>query len=143
MKPLTRLALLGVLAGCAHSTQTVPMVQAPLLENENARGVMSGALLADAAGKDGDTLYMVGATVVADGLPVRLPPRFAGVRRGGTASVTGVTLEITPYLAWGEMEYHWAPAAGGTPAYGRATFVMERAGGSWRIKHLHTSSLRR
>lgn len=143
MRRPARLALLVALAGCARSAEPVPMVQAPLLENENVRKVMTAALLADATGKDADTLYMVGATVVADGLPVRMPPRFAGVRRGGTAGVTGATLEITPYLAWGVMEYQWAPVAGGAPAYGRATFVMERAGGSWRIKHLHTSALRR
>jgi hypothetical protein len=137
------LALLLALAGCARAAQPVPVVQAPLLENENVRKVMTAALLADAAGREVDTLYMIGATVVADGLPIRLPPRFAGVRRGGTASVTGATLEITPYLAWGEMEYQWVPAAGAAPAYGRATFVMERAGGNWRIKHLHTSTLRR
>lgn len=134
--------LLG-LAGCARRTETAPVVQAPLLENENVRGVMSAALLADAQGRDVDTLYLVGASVVADGLPVRMPPRFAGVRKGGTASVTGATLEITPYLAWGVMEYRWTPAAGGASGYGRATFVMERAGGSWRIKHLHSSALRR
>jgi hypothetical protein len=137
------LALLVAVAGCARAAAPVPTVQAPLLENENVRRVVTAALLADAAGRDVDTLYMVGATVVADGLPVRMPPRFAGVRRGGTASATGATLEITPYLAWGVMEYQWAPAAGGAPAYGRATFVLERAGGSWRIKHLHTSALRR
>ena len=142
MRPFMRWALLIAAAGCAGPRETAPTVQASLLENENVRGVMSTALLADAAGKDPDTLYLVGASVVADGVPVRMPPRFAGVRRGGTASVTGATLEITPYLAWGLMEYRWAPAAGGTPAYGRATFVLERAGGSWRIKHLHTSSLR-
>lgn len=133
--------LLAVLAACARPTETAPVVQAPLLENENVRGVMSAALLADARGQDVDTLYLVGASVVANGLPVRLPPRFAGVRRGGTASVTGATLEITPYLAWAIMEYRWTPAAGGTSAYGRATFVLERAGGSWRIKHLHSSAL--
>lgn len=143
MKRVTPWALLVALAGCARPTETAPTVQAPLLENENVRGVMSAALMADAAGKDVDTLYLVGASIVADGLPVRMPPRFAAVRRGGTASVTGATLEITPYLAWGLMEYRWTPAAGGTPAYGRATFVLERAGGSWRIKHLHTSALRR
>ena len=142
MKPVIRWALLVAAAGCARPTGTTPTVQAPLLENEKVRAVMSAALLADAAGKDPDTLYLVGASVVADGVPVRLPPRFAGVRRGGTASVTGATLEITPYLAWGLMEYRWAPAAGGTSAYGRATFVLERAGGSWRIKHLHSSALR-
>ncbi len=135
-------ASLVVLVGCARPTETAPVVQAPLLENANLRAVMNAALLADARGQEGDTLYLVGASVVADGVPVRTAPRFAGVRRGGTASVTGATLEITPYLAWGMMEYRWTPGAGGAAAYGRATFVMERVGGSWRIKHLHSSALR-
>ncbi len=142
MNRLLLLALVAAAGGCARQAEPVPIVQAPLLENERVRAVMSGALLADAAGQEADSLYLVGATVVADGVPVRLPPRFAGVRRGGTAAVTGATLEITPYLAWGVLEYRWTPGAGGQPAYGRATFVLERAGGSWRIKHLHTSALR-
>ena len=142
MRRVTLWALLAALTACARPQETAPVIQAPLLENQNVRAVMSAALLADAAGKDVDTLYLVGVAIVADGLPVRIPPRFAGVQRGGSATVTAATLEITPYLAWGIMEYRWTPGAGGATAYGRATFVLERAGGSWRIKHLHSSSLR-
>ncbi len=138
------LALLLALAaaGCARNPQPLPMVEAPLLENESVRAVMTAALMADAAGQDADSLYLVGATIVANGLSVRLPPRFAGVGGGGTVAVTGTMMEITPYLAWGVLEYRWTPGPGGQPAYGRATFVLERAGGSWRVKHLHTSALR-
>ncbi len=143
MNRLVPLALVFVVGGCARHAEPIPLVESPILENENVRNVMSAALLADAAGQGADSLYLVGATIVADGVPVRLPPRFAGVKRGGTAAVTGTTLEITPYLAWGLLEYRWTPGAGGQPAFGRGTFVLERTGGSWRIKHLHTSSLRR
>ena len=54
-------------------------------------------------------------------------------------------MEVTPYLAWGVLDYQWMPGAGagahGRRAFGRATFVLERSGGSWRIKHLHSSAL--
>lgn len=142
MNRLAPLALILAAAGCARNPRPLPMVESPILENESVRAVMTAALLADAAGRDADSLYLVGATIVADGLPVRLPPRFAGVRGGGTATVSGTMMEITPYLAWGVLEYRWTPGAAGQPAYGRATFVLERAGGRWRIKHLHTSALR-
>ena len=142
---MTRLLGLGLLLGflaCARNPQPV-MVASGVLESQQVRAVMDAALRAAATGRPADTLYMVGATIVADGVSGSAPVRFAGVRPGGTTTTAGATIEITPYFAWGTMEYQWVPAAGGQPAYGRATFVLEQVGGSWRIKHVHTSSLRR
>ncbi len=139
-RPAVLCAMLAL--GCAQRSAPVPIVEAPMLEDANVRAVMQSAVRADAAGQAADTLYLVGAVTVANGVPVMLPPRFAGVRAGGTATVTSTTLEITPYFAWGALEYRWTARTGGQAVYGRATFVLERAGGSWRIKHLHTSSLR-
>ncbi len=130
-----------LLAACARGPAPLPLVPSTVLENEQVRRTMTTAIEADAAGTPADSLYMIGAILIADGLPVSTPPRFAGVRPGGRVSVTGTTLEVTPYLAWGVLDYQWTPAAGGRSAYGRATFVLERAGGSWRIKHLHSSAL--
>jgi SnoaL-like domain len=134
------LALLA--AACAHGgAAPMPLVPSTLLENEQVRRTMTAALEADAAGTPADSLYLIGAIVIADGLPVTAAPRFAGVQPGGAASVTGTTLEVTPYLAWGVLDYQWTPSGRGRSACGRATFVLERAGGSWRIKHLHSSAL--
>jgi hypothetical protein len=113
-----------------------------VLENEQVRHTMTAALEADASGAPADSLYIIGAIVVADGLPVSMPPRFAGIRAGGAVSVSGATVEVTPYLAWGVLDYGWTPNEGGASTFGQATFVLEQAGGSWRIKHLHSSAVR-
>lgn len=135
------LAYLLALGACARNPEPV-MVASAVLENQQVRAVMDAALRAAATGQPADSLYLVGATIVADGVSGSAPVRFAGVRPGGVATASGMTIEITPYFAWGVMEYRWLAGGGGQPAYGRATFVLERVGGSWRIKHLHTSSLR-
>ena len=134
------LGFLLALGACARNPQPV-MVASAVLEHQQVRAVMDAALRAAATGQPSDTLYMVGATIVADGVAGSVPVRFAGVRPGGTATASGATVEVTPYFAWGVMEYRWLPTTGGQPAYGRATFVLEQVGGSWRIKHVHTSSL--
>lgn len=136
------LGLLLALAACARNPEPMMVASASMLEREQVRGVMDAALRAASAGQAADSLYLVGATVVTDGVPGPTPARFAGVRTGGVATPSASTIEITPYFAWGVLEYRWMPTTGGPPAYGRATFVLERVGGSWRIKHVHTSSLR-
>jgi len=133
--------LLLALGACARNPEPV-MVASAVLENQQVRAVMDAALRAATTGQPVDSLYLVGATIVADGVSGSAPARFAGVRPGGAVTASGATIEVTPYFAWGVMEYRWLAATGGQPAYGRATFVLERVGGSWRIKHVHTSSLR-
>ena len=142
MNRATALLLAG-LSACARHPEPITVASASMLEREQVRGVMDAALRADAAGQRADTLYLVGATVVVDGVPGNAPARFAGVGAGGTATPSAATVEITPYFAWGVLEYRWIPARSGQPTAGRATFVLERVGGSWRIKHVHTSSVRR
>lgn len=139
-RPLS-VGLLLALGACARNPDPA-MVASAVLENAQVRAVMDAALRAAAAGQPADSLYLVGATIVADGVPGSAPARLAGVRPGGAATTTGATIEITPFFAWGVLEYRWMAGTGGQPTYGRATFVLERVGGSWRIKHLHTSSLR-
>jgi hypothetical protein len=110
-------------------------------EQQTVRDVITGALAADAAREDADSLYLIGAIVVADGRSRSGAPRFAGVRTGGRATITGSALEITPYLAWASVDYRWTAGEGGTVVVGRATFVLERMGGTWRIKHAHSSAV--
>lgn len=140
-RPLS-LGLLLACWACARNPEPITVASASMLERDQVRGVMDAALRASAAGQPADSLYLVGATVVADGVSGPAPARFAGVGAFGVATLSAATIEITPYFAWGILEYRWMPTTGGQPAYGRATFVLERVGGSWRIKHLHTSSLR-
>ena len=142
MRPVrsAAVALLG-LVGCARGPAPTPVLPSTVLENEQVRRTMSAALDADAAGTPADSLYLIGAIVIANGLPVSTSPRFASVRPGGGVSLSGATVEVTAYLAWGVLDYQWTPRTRGTPVYGRATFVLERAGGSWRIKHLHSSAV--
>jgi hypothetical protein len=130
------------LVACARHPEPITLASASMLERDQVRGVMDAALRASAAGQPADSLYLIGATVVVDGVPGTAPARFAGVGAPGVATPSASTIEITPYFAWGVLEYRWMPATGGPPTYGRATFVLERVGGSWRIKHVHTSSLR-
>ncbi len=141
-RALSAWLLAAASAACARHPSPEPLVAASLLENQAVRAVMVQSLKADAVGQPADSLYVVGARTVADGLPTTRPPRFAGVAAGGTPTVTSATIEITPLFAWGVLEYRWTSSGGDQVVFGRATFVLERVGGSWRIKHVHSSSLR-
>lgn len=129
------------LAACASTGGGLPAVPAPVLEDEQVRAVVQEALRADASSLYADTLYAIGAAVVADGLPRNAPPRFAGIRPGGSVLVSNIALEITTFLAWATAEYRWLRPDGDLGALGRATFVLERLGGQWRIKHVHSSAI--
>jgi hypothetical protein len=111
------------------------------VEQQAVRDVVTGALTADAAQINADSLYIIGAMVIADGRNRLGAPRFAGVRAGGRMTVTGSALELTPYLAWASVDYRWVGPDGRATAVGRATFVLERLGGAWRIKHAHSSAV--
>lgn len=142
LAPIVGTALAAAAVACAGNPAPEPLVASSLLENQAVRAVMVQSLTADAAGLPADSLYVVGARTVADGLLTTRPPRFAGVGAGGTPAVTSATIEITPLFAWGVLEYRWSSAGGGQAVFGRATFVLERVGGNWRIKHVHSSSVR-
>lgn len=131
----------GLVVACARGPITQPVAPTPV-EQPAVRQTITTALTADAAMDDADSLYIIGAIVVADGRTRQGAPRFAGVRAGGRTTVTGVALEITPYLAWASVDYRWSSRDGAIVVVGRATFVLERFGGAWRIKHAHSSSVR-
>ncbi len=139
---LTVLLLAAVLGACASGGGAMPAVPAPVLEEEPVRAVLRAAFQADAGSGYADTLYAIGASVVADGMPRNAPPRFAGIGTGGSLLVSNIAFEITPFLAWATAEYRWLGPDGSLGALGRATFVLERLGGQWRIKHAHSSAIR-
>lgn len=135
------ICLLGVTAACARGPAVQPL-PSTAFEQPAIRQAITAALEADAAMNDADSLYVIGATVIADGWPRQRAPRYAGVQTGGQTAVTASALEITAFLAWGTVDYRWTARSGGGVALGRATFVLERMGGTWRIKHAHSSSVR-
>jgi hypothetical protein len=127
-------------SGCAAAAP-VPTLEPTSLEIGAVRQVIAGALSADAAMQDADSLYLVGASVIADGQTRIGPPRFAGIRSRGRASISASAIEITGLLAWASVEYRWVGDTGSS-ATGRATLILERLGGAWRIKHAHSSTTR-
>ncbi len=140
-RPLPELLAVLTLTSCSPGRGALPAVPAPVLEHEEVRAVVQGALQADAASGYADTLYAIGALVIANGLPRNAPPPFAGIHTGGSLLVSNIALEITPFLAWATAEYRWLRPDGNLGALGRATFVLERLGGRWRIKHAHSSAI--
>ncbi|HWP37556.1 MAG TPA: nuclear transport factor 2 family protein [Gemmatimonadales bacterium] len=126
--------------GCTRAAP-VPATGPTTLETGAVRDVIAAALAADAAMQDADSLYLVGASVIADGQTRIGPPRFAGIRSRGRANISASAIEITGVLAWASVEYRWGGEAGGA-GVGRATLVLERLGGAWRIKHVHSSTAR-
>ncbi|HEY2824451.1 MAG TPA: nuclear transport factor 2 family protein, partial [Gemmatimonadales bacterium] len=87
-----------------------------------------------------DTLYMVGATAVADGRVRVNHPFFAGLARGGSVNITGFQAEISSGLAWAMVDYRWLARDGRSGSFARATLVLEPVGDAWRIKHVHSST---
>ena len=140
MKPALTTAVL-LLTACVTKPQRM-VVPAELLEDRVVRDVVREALQADAKGDPADSLYLVGATVVANGRVRVSLPRFAGIELGGNLQITGLQAEITSTLAWAIMDYQWVSADGSRGAFGRATVVLEPFGGAWRIKHVHSSTAR-
>ena len=135
-----RIAVLAlVLSGCAPQQQTYG-VSPTVLTQRQLRDVVIAALVADVQGHAVDTLFMLGATVVADGRVRVSHPFFSGIRGEGQVTLTGFQAEILSGLAWVIADYRWLAKDGRTGAFARATLVLEPVGESWRIKHAHSSS---
>lgn len=111
---------------------------------EGVAGLAALALERDARLEPADSLYLQGATILADGSPRWVPPRFAGIGSGGAVAVTTSRTEIRPGVAWIFLEYRWVPSGEGLVTEGRATLVLTRQPGqpAWRIAHAHSSSAR-
>ena len=130
----------GALAACSPAQRSGGTITPAPLDDQSVRAVIRGALAADARGESADSLYVIGASVIANGRPRLAPPRYAGTGSGGQIAVNSILSEITPGLAWVAVRYEWVgPNGVAEPAY--ATFVLEPLAGNWRIKHVHSSTM--
>ena len=109
---------------------------------DEVQALVGLALTLDAAGdRSADTLYTSEAVVVGNAR-VRLgAPRFAGISSGGTGRVTisAASATVEGRLAWVLVDYRWVNPAERRVEAGRATFICERRGNSWKIVHAHSS----
>ena len=137
---MKRAALLALAVGACMSQQPQYGVSPTVLSQRVLRGVVTAALQADTGGVGGDTLFMVGATVVADGRVRVNHPYFAGVSRDGSVTLTGYQAEIASGLAWAIVDYRWVAKDGRRGTFARATLVLEPHGDGWQIKHVHSST---
>ncbi|HEV8122746.1 MAG TPA: hypothetical protein VGP80_00745 [Gemmatimonadales bacterium] len=146
MKNVSRLAItLAVLLGCSRTTSSAPYRTASLgadAAEAEVTGIITGALEAEAAGRNADSLYTSSAVIVVNGRTRSVAPFFAGVGTGGEVAISSSQMEIQGGLAWGLVEYRWSSREGVTRE-GRATIVLRPGSdGRWRIQHVHSSSPR-
>jgi hypothetical protein len=107
---------------------------------EEIQALVRLALTLDAAADRGaDTLYAPDALVVGNARVRLAAPRFAGVSPGGRVTVTAATATLEGRFAWVLVDYRWVNPAERRAEAGRATFIFERRGNSWRIVHAHSS----
>lgn len=131
------LALVAVTA-CAKGAQP-RIATGTIVSDEEVRVVIRRALEADAAGQPADSLYAIGAMILANGRARLSPPRYAGVSRGGVLAIQNLAVEMAPPMAWGSARYQWASRDGNNVEAGAATFVLQRGDQGWRIVHAHSS----
>lgn len=100
------------------------------------------ALTLDAAGdRRADTLYTSDALVVGNARVRSTAPRFAGItsESGGRVLITAANATVEGRWAWALVDYRWVNQAERRGEVGRATFICERLGDSWKIVHAHSS----
>src|SRR5258705_8312399 len=67
-------------------------------------------------------------------------PRFAGITPGaGRVTISAANATIEGRLAWVLVDYQWVNPAERRAEVGRATFICERRGESWKIVHAPSS----
>ena len=106
------------------------------------QNVVRLALTLDAAGdRKADTLYASDAVVVGNARVRLAAPRFAGItsETGGRVLITATNATVEGRWAWALVDYRWVNQAERRGEVGRATFICERRGDSWKIVHAHSS----
>ncbi len=118
-----------------------PPVYAPGVVEEPITAVLIAALDADRQFTTVDSLWDPEASVVANGTPRYAPPRFAGIEARGEVAITSSRLEVRQSLVWVYFDYRWISVKQGMARDGKATVLLTpRAGGGWKIIHLHSST---
>ena len=141
---MARLAIMLWVTGLAACSRGQPVLSAGTsnldFQEDAVTGVITGALMGEAAGLPTDTLYVTSPLIVVNGRVRSVSPLLAGVGQGGQIVISSSQLEIRPGSSWGAVDYRWESREGAARE-GRATFVLAQVEpGKWRIQHVHSSS---
>ena len=141
---LSAILALG-LAACATRAgpdNAAPLASDPAREAAAARDVATAFIAAEARGDTAaDSLLARGADFINGGVEVSARPRLAAVIGRGEGTVVATRTQVSGALAWVVAVYAWSgPGALGAER-GRATIILERGDGGWRIRHVHSSSV--
>ncbi len=144
LRPFTCIVALSMVYACLSHTirpGAVTAVGGSAVGTSDVQALVQLALTLDAAGdRNADTLYSADALVVGNARVRQAAPRFAGVTIGpGRVTVTTANATIEGRVAWVLVDYQWANPAERRAEVGRATFICERRGESWKIVHAHSS----
>lgn len=137
-----RIALIVVVMSACVSRSTTPrQAAAPAVGTpDEIEALVRLALALDASGdRSADTLYTPDALVVGNARVRLAAPRFAGVSLGGRVTVTAATVTLEGRFGWVLLDYRWVNQADRRAEAGRATFICERRGNSWKVVHAHSS----
>jgi SnoaL-like protein len=133
--------LAAALSACATRQATLRAATAVTLPDEVQSLVRRALTLDAAADRSADTLYAPEALVVANARARLTAPRFAGVGPGGQVTIAGATVTLEGRFAWATVDYRWVNTPQRLAEAGRASFVCELRGSSWKIVHAHSSQL--
>ena len=165
MRVRARAVIVMVISGCVTRTvkQEQPVEVARTGRPGDAEAVVRLAIALDATGDpSADTLYTPDAIVIRNARGRLAPPRFAGItstagtgtgtgagagaRAGagagvgaGRVTITAATANVEGRFAWVLVDYSWLNPTERREEAGRATFICERRGESWKIAHAHSS----
>jgi len=140
-----------LISGCVTRTvkQEQPVEVAGTGRPGDAEAVVRLAIALDATGdRSADTLYTTDAIVIRNARGRLAAPRFAGITSttgagagagAGRVTITAATANVEGRFAWVLVDYSWLNPTEGREEAGRATFVCERRGESWKIAHAHSS----
>ena len=139
--PYRIIALLLITTACTTRTVRPREVTAVGGGTDELQALVRLALTLDAAGdRHADTLYTSDALVVGNARVRLAAPRFAGITIGaGRVTISAANATIEGRLAWVLVDYRWVNPAERRAEAGRATFICERRGESWKIVHAHSS----
>ncbi len=153
MRVRARAVIVMVISGCVTRTvkQEQPVEVAGTGRPGDAEAVVRLAIALDATGDpSADTLYTPDAIVIRNARGRLAPPRFAGITStagtgagagggAGRVTITAATANVEGRFAWVLVDYSWLNPTERREEAGRATFICERRGESWKIAHAHSS----
>lgn len=143
---VARFAALLALAACGSRVPPPgPLLSSTLGADVAAIRAAVAAFVAGEAALEpaADTLLARGADFVTDGVILEHRPRLAGVPGAGTGSVHDLQIQVAGDYAWAVAGYVWVGDDPDGAERGMATFVFQRQGAAWRIRHLHSSHVER